>query len=180
MAMKMDRRSFLKTSAAVAVAVSMTGLLGGCSGGDGGTDLGGFTVAVGEWSAVPHDQGMGTGKSWYADFAVKVRVHNLDSVNGFSFPAKSVFVLKINGQKVALQGGDLLSNITLVMKKGERRTGILTFRLDESQKMLYQAMEAHTAEIKLTVGVAPTETYTAEGLLQEAWQSQAGGRQPAH
>ena len=48
MAMKMDRRSFLKTSAAVAAAVSMTGLLGGCSGGDNGTDLGGFTVAVGE------------------------------------------------------------------------------------------------------------------------------------
>lgn len=87
-------------------------------------------------------------------------VHNLDSVNGFSFPAKSVFVLKINGQKVALQGGDLLSNITLVMKKGERKTGVLTFRLDESQKMLYQAMEAHTADIKLRVGVDPTETYT--------------------
>ena len=31
MAMKMDRRAFLKTSAAMAVAVSMTGLLGGCS-----------------------------------------------------------------------------------------------------------------------------------------------------
>ena len=31
MAMKMDRRAFLKTSAAVAVAASMTGLLGGCS-----------------------------------------------------------------------------------------------------------------------------------------------------
>ena len=161
MAMKMDRRAFLKTSAAVAVAVSMTGLLGGCSDGDIGTDLGGFTVAVGKWSAVPHDQGIGTGKSWYADFTVTVCVHNLDSVNGFSFPAKSVFVLKINGQKVALQGGDLLSNITLVMKKGERKTGVLTFRLDESQKMLYQAMEAHTAEIKLTVGVDPTETYTA-------------------
>ena len=159
MAMKMDRRAFLKTSAAMAVAVSMTGLLGGCSESDSGTDLGGFTVAVGEWSAVPHDQGMG--KSWYADFAVTVRVHNLDSVNGFNFPAKSVFVLKINGQKVALQGGNLLSNITLVMKKGERKTGVLTFRLDESQKMLYQAMEAHTAEIKLTVGVDPTETYTA-------------------
>ena len=102
MAMKMDRRAFLKTSAAVAVAVSMTGLLGGCSDSDIGTDLGGFTVAVGEWSAVPHDQGIGTGKSWYADFAVTVRVHNLDNSNGFSFPAKSVFVLKINGQKAAL------------------------------------------------------------------------------
>ena len=161
MAMKMDRRAFLKTSAAVAVSASMTGLLGGCSDSDGGTDLCGFTVSVGKWSAVPHDQGMGTGKSWYADFAVTVRVHNLDSSNGFSFPAKSVFVLKINGQKVALQGGDLLDNITLVMKKGERKTGVLTFRLNESQKMLYQAMEAHTADIKLTVGVDPTETYTA-------------------
>ena len=160
MAMKMDRRAFLKTSAAVAMAVSMTGLLGGCSGGDDGADLGGFTVAVGEWNAVPHDQGIGTGKSWYADFAVTVRVHNLDNSNGFSFPAKSVFVLKINGQKVALQGGDLLSNITLVMKKGERRTGILTFRLDESQENLYQAMKDQTADIKLTVGVDPTETYT--------------------
>lgn len=137
MAMKMDRRAFLKTSAAMAVAVSMTGLLGGCS-----------------------DSDIGTGKSWYADFTVTVCVHNMDSVNGFSFPAKSVFVLKINGQKVVLQGGDLLSNITLVMKKGERRTGILTFRLDESQKNLYQAMEAQTADIKLTVGVDPTETYT--------------------
>ena len=98
MAMKMDRRAFLKTSAAMAVAVSMTGLLGGCSDSDIGTDLGGFTVAVGKWSAVPHDQGIGTGKSWYSDFTVTVCVHNLDSVNGFSFPAKSVFVLKINGQ----------------------------------------------------------------------------------
>lgn len=160
MAMKMDRRAFLKTSAAVAVAVSMTGLLGGCGESDSGTDLGGFTVAVGEWSAVPHDQGIGTGKSWYADFAVTVRVHNLDNSNGFSFPAKSVFVLKIDGQKVALQGGNLLSNISLVMKKGERKTGVLTFRLDESQKNLYQAMEAQTADIKLRVGVDPTETYT--------------------
>ena len=37
------------------------GLLGGCSGGDNGTDLGGFTVAVGEWSAVPYDQLRGEG-----------------------------------------------------------------------------------------------------------------------
>ena len=88
MAMKMDRRSFLKTSAAVAAAVSMTGLLGGCSDGDTGTDLGGFTVAVGEWSAVPYDQGIGTGKSWYADFAVTVRVHNLDSVQRLQLPCK--------------------------------------------------------------------------------------------
>lgn len=99
MAMKMDRRSFLKTSAAVAAAVSMTGLLGGCSDGDTGTDLGGFTVAVGEWSAVPYDQGIGTGKSWYADFAVTVRVHNLDNSNGFSFPANPYLCLRSTVRK---------------------------------------------------------------------------------
>ena len=48
MAMKMDRRSFLKTSAAVAVAVSMTGLLGGCSDGAIGTDFGLFQATAGK------------------------------------------------------------------------------------------------------------------------------------
>lgn len=48
MAMKMDRRAFLKTSAAVAVAVSMTGLLGGCSDGDIGTDFGLFQATAGK------------------------------------------------------------------------------------------------------------------------------------
>ena len=47
MAMKMDRRAFLKTSAAVAVAVSMTGLLGGCSDGAIGTDFGLFQATAG-------------------------------------------------------------------------------------------------------------------------------------
>ena len=47
MAMKMDRRAFLKTSAAIAVAVSMTGLLGGCSDGDGSTKFGRFQATVG-------------------------------------------------------------------------------------------------------------------------------------
>lgn len=42
MAMKIDRRAFLKTSAAMAVAVSMTGLLGGCS----DSDIGPIWVAL--------------------------------------------------------------------------------------------------------------------------------------
>lgn len=44
MAMKIDRRAFLKTSAAMAVAVSMTGLLGGCS----EEDLYGEAVGLGK------------------------------------------------------------------------------------------------------------------------------------
>ena len=43
MAMKMDRRTFLKTTAAAAVAVSVTSLLAGC-GGDNGYDVGEYRV----------------------------------------------------------------------------------------------------------------------------------------
>lgn len=47
MAMKMDRRTFLKTTAAAAVAVSMTGLLGGCGGAaDSGIKLNGYTIDI--------------------------------------------------------------------------------------------------------------------------------------
>lgn len=52
MAMKMDRRAFLKTSAAMAVAVSMTGLLGGC--GDSNA-LAPNEVRVGQYRVSIHD-----------------------------------------------------------------------------------------------------------------------------
>ncbi len=58
MAMKMDRRAFLKTSAAVAVAVSMTGLLGGCSDGDA---LAPNEVRVGQYLVSIHDLNIGYG-----------------------------------------------------------------------------------------------------------------------
>ena len=56
MAMKMDRRAFLKTSAAVAVAASMTGLLGGCS--DSNT-LAPNEVWVGQYRVSIHDLDIG-------------------------------------------------------------------------------------------------------------------------
>lgn len=47
MAMKMNRRTFLKTTAAAAVAVSVTGLLGGCSdAADSGIKLNGYTIGI--------------------------------------------------------------------------------------------------------------------------------------
>ena len=47
MAMKMNRRTFLKTTAAAAVAVSVTGLLGGCSdAADSGIKLDGYTIGI--------------------------------------------------------------------------------------------------------------------------------------
>ena len=56
MAMKMDRRAFLKTSAAVAVAASMTGLLSGCS--DSNT-LAPNEVRVGQYRVSIHDLDIG-------------------------------------------------------------------------------------------------------------------------
>ena len=56
MAMKMDRRAFLKTSAAVAVAASMTGLLGGC--GDSNA-LAPNEVRVGQYLISIHDLNIG-------------------------------------------------------------------------------------------------------------------------
>ena len=56
MAMKMDRRAFLKTSAAVAVAASMTGLLGGC--GDSNA-LAPNEVRVGQYRVSIHDLDIG-------------------------------------------------------------------------------------------------------------------------
>ena len=56
MAMKMDRRAFLKTSAAVAAAVSMTGLLGGCSDGD---TLAPNEVRVGQYLVSIYDLDIG-------------------------------------------------------------------------------------------------------------------------
>ena len=60
MAMKMDRRAFLKTSAAVAVAASMTGLLGGC--GDSNA-LAPNEVRVGQYRVSIHDLDIGYGGS---------------------------------------------------------------------------------------------------------------------
>ena len=58
MAMKMDRRAFLKTSAAVAVAASMTGLLGGCSDSNA---LAPNEVRVGQYLISIHDLNIGYG-----------------------------------------------------------------------------------------------------------------------
>lgn len=77
MAMKMDRRAFLKTSAAMAVAVSMTGLLGGCSDGDTSMDLGGFTASVTKWDVKQNPPALSEDQSkWTADVKVWVRTIN--------------------------------------------------------------------------------------------------------
>ena len=60
MSMKMNRRTFLKTSAAMAAAASMTGLLGGC--GDSNA-LAPNEVRVGQYRVSIHDLDIGYGGS---------------------------------------------------------------------------------------------------------------------
>lgn len=67
MAMKIDRRAFLKTSAAMAVAVSMTGLLGGCSDGDGSTKFGRFQATVGALREKDNAMVGGVAAEWKGD-----------------------------------------------------------------------------------------------------------------
>ena len=74
MAMKIDRRAFLKTSAAMAVAVSMTGLLGGCSDGDGSTKFGRFQATVGALREKDNAMVGGVAAEWKGDVMVKVRI----------------------------------------------------------------------------------------------------------
>lgn len=61
----------------MAVAVSMTGLLGGCSDGAGGTDLGGFTASAVKWDVKQNPPALSEDQSkWTADVMVWVRTIN--------------------------------------------------------------------------------------------------------
>lgn len=66
MAEKMTRRTFMKSAAAAAVAVSLSGVLVGCGGGSAAADevkLGAYTVKL--YSANTHAEVQGTGVSSY-------------------------------------------------------------------------------------------------------------------
>ena len=66
MAEKMTRRTFMKSAAAAAAAISLSGVLTGCGGGSAATDevkLGAYTVKL--YSANTHADVQGTGASSY-------------------------------------------------------------------------------------------------------------------
>lgn len=164
MAMKMDRRSFLKTSAAVAVAVSLTGLLGGCSGSDGGNDLGGYTAVVNGWATDPHEGSLSNITPWWAEFKMNVRVRNLDS-KAVNLPGRLMFSLTIDGKKQEMMKGDGAAdtlfdkNSWLVefSKGGEYRWGNVIFKMTD--KELYEAIRNGKADVVFTVGTDRTESY---------------------
>ena len=165
MAMKMDRRAFLKTSAAVAVAVSMTGLLGGCSDGAIGTDFGPFQASAGAASCDTNTDGWGnvpaTGWEGYID--VKVRIKDTSGrKNPEPLRAKTFFTLKINGQVIDnyTDGGLLSNGGDIKLEKDRLREDWMRFTLKEDQKALYEAVAAKEAEVIFMISGARTrETY---------------------
>lgn len=170
MAMKMDRRAFLKTSAAMAVAVSMTGLLGGCSDGAGGSDLGGFTASVTKWDVRQNPPALSEDQSkWTADVMVWVRTTNTTD-SDWSIAGDAVMELTVDGVAVAMQGGGLLTNdgVLKFSRKHKVNEGWVNFKLNYKQKKLYDAIANKEAVVKFSIGTKKaTDTYTAlynEGL----------------
>ena len=163
MAMKMDRRAFLKTSAAVAVAVSMTGLLGGCSDDAIGTNFGLFQATAGAASCNTNADGWGNvpATGWEGYIEVKVRIKD---TTGQPEPlrASRFFTLKINGQVIDnCTGGTLLSNGGYIkLEKDRPKEGGMRFTLKEDQKALYEAVAAKEAEVTFTIeGARAREDY---------------------
>ena len=165
MAMKMDRRAFLKTSAAVAVAVSMTGLLGGCGDSAIGTDFGRFQAtavrALGKTNGI--DFGGTTGAGWEGYINVWVRVKDTSGIRRPEpIPAKGYFFLKIDGQQIKnYTDGYLLEDGGKInLTQGQLKEGWMTFTLKENQKELYEAVVAKKAEVTFTISSpSATEVY---------------------
>ena len=168
MAMKMDRRAFLKTSAAVAMAVSMTGLLGGCSDSAIGTDFGLFQATAGKALGKTNgiDFGGTTEAGWEGYINVWVRVKDTSGIKKPQpIPAKGYFFLKIDGQSVKnYTDGDLLENGGKInLTQGQLKEGWMHFTLKEDQKDLYEAVLAKKADVTFTISSGfVTEIYTLD------------------
>lgn len=164
MAMKIDRRAFLKTSAAMAVAVSMTGLLGGCSDGAGGTDLGGFTASAVKWDVKQNPPAPSEDQSkWTADVMVWVRTINTKD-SDWNIAGDAVMELTVDGVVVAMQGGGLLTNDMVLQfsRKHKANEDWVNFKLNYKQKKLYDAIVNKEAIVKFSIGTKKaTDTYTA-------------------
>lgn len=166
MAMKMDRRAFLKTSAAVAVAASMTGLLGGCSGDSAiGTDFSPFQATAIKLGGNTNADDLGA-TVWEGEVTVKVRIKDVTyDKNPAPLAAKRFFVLNINGEKITtFNDGDLLSDGGYIkLGKGECKENWIHFALTADQKELYEAIKAKTAKVTVTIwSPAKEENYTLD------------------
>ena len=168
MAMKMDRRAFLKTSAAVAVAVSMTGLLGGCGSSAIGTDFGPFQATAVKLSGSSNADDLDA-TEWKGEVKVWVRIKDVtNDKKPQPLAADRFFVLNINGQKITTfnDGGLLSDGGKIKLGKGEFKENWIHFALTADQKELYEAIKAKTAKVTVTIWTPKKEeNYTLDYTL---------------
>lgn len=173
MAMKMDRRAFLKTSAAMAVAVSMTGLLGGCSDGDGSTKFGRFQATVGALREKDNAMVGGVAAEWKGDVMVKVRIKDCsEGKKPEPVYASSHFYLNINGTSIENYAvGDLLEKDGKIpLTKGQLKEDWMHFTLNADQKDLYDAIAAKNAKVIFTIeGGGKREIYELDYNAPEGY-----------
>ena len=168
MTAKMDRRTFLKTTAAAVVAVSMSGMLTGCGDAGTDTDFGGYTAKVVGWNTAEHPSSLNSTTPWWAEFKVKVYLKNLDK-DGWKFQCKQNFRMTVDGQTQPLMDGtgaarDLPSKDSGVVTFGmgwESRSGYLNFKMTD--RALYQKIADKKAEVCVVIGgMDVKETYTLD------------------
>lgn len=167
--MKLTRRDFLKSTAAAALAVSVSGMLTGC-GGDVGTDtdFGGYTAKVVGWDTAEHTSSLNSTTPWWAEFKVKVYLKNLDK-DGWKFQCRQNFRMTVDGQTQPLMNGtgaagDLPSKDSGVVTFGmgwESRSGYLNFKMTD--RALFQKIADKKAEVSVVIGgMDVKETYTLD------------------
>lgn len=167
--MKLTRRDFLKSTAAAALAVSVSGMLTGC-GGDVGTDtdFGGYTAKVVGWDTAEHTSSLNSTTPWWAEFKVKVYLKNLDK-DGWKLQCKQNFRMTVDGQTQPLMNGtgaagDLPSKDSGVVTFGmgwESRSGYLNFKMTD--RALFQKIADKKAEVSVVIGgMDVKETYTLD------------------
>lgn len=167
--MKLTRRDFLKSTAAAALAISVSGMLTGC-GGDAGTDtdFGGYTAKVVGWDTAEHTSSLNSTTPWWAEFKVKVYLKNLDK-DGWKFQCKQNFRMTVDGQTQPLMdgtgaAGDLPSKDSGVVTFGmgwESRSGYLNFKMTD--RALFQKIADKKAEVSVVIGgMDVKETYTLD------------------
>lgn len=155
MSTKMNRRTFLKTTAAAAVAVSMTGLLGGCDG-DNGFDVGEYRVYFDVQDYYPSGA---TGKAYVVlNVTVKGVSNTLTLNKKFSdnFEADGFTLTNGNEKLNVMQGMHQVCNLKFektttegfdAMTKGETPF-VLTVKLSNANKVFAINLKTRAVTVK--------------------------------
>ena len=148
MAEKMTRRTFIKGAAAAAVAVSLSGVLAGCGGDDGGYDVGDFRV----YPSISDYAWSDKTNNGYIEMSVTVK--NVAATLSLNNTYENVFEAWVNGTKLELENKDAKINLI----QGSSKVCLPKFVLTgEDNKKVYNNLisGATTMTMKITLSRTP-------------------------